>query len=190
MKRSCFFLLHVVMLAVVLANKAHAVTNLVSITPHMMLMLRGWRDSHSQERFRSDEEIHYGLVSTSTNEVFCSLIAHDEWFDFELYDSQGHAVEKTPAGNAASKAPSKPYTTRQRKYRSILDNSYVLFRPDEMFIITNSGTYRLEVRLRLCVPMTNGVPNLEAMTNRTSFMTASQFGLLISDPVCAEVVKE
>ena len=34
-----------------------------------------------------------------------------------------------------------------------------LARPDELFVIKDKGVYQMEVRVRICVPTTNNVPD-------------------------------
>ena len=40
----------------------------------------------------------------------------------------------------------------------------LLFQPNEMFVITNKEVYELEIRMRICVNMTNNVPDYELMS--------------------------
>jgi hypothetical protein len=64
------------------------------------------------------------------------------------------------------------------------------FRPDELFVITNKGVYGLEVRMRICVPMTNGVPDTNAMLDyrKVSYMT--NCGVVESPPLRVKVIKD
>ena len=47
-----------------------------------------------------------------------------------------------------------------------------------MFVITNKGIYDLVVKFRICVAMTNRVPDIKAMTNVNSFLASRIFAYL------------
>jgi hypothetical protein len=65
-----------------------------------------------------------------------------------------------------------------------------MFRADEMFVITNKGVYELEVRMRICVPLTNGVPDTNAMASFLRHTSLDGYGVVESSPVRVEVIKK
>jgi len=74
--------------------------------------------------------------------------------------------------------------------RGVTDqDSRPLFRAEDMFVITNKGTYVLQVQMRIAVPMTNGIPDCEAMVDTHKFFN-SNLGIVTSAPVRVQIIKE
>jgi hypothetical protein len=201
MKTKFYFLLGAI-LAVSLSVRASQITNSVNITTNLLFCLSSEKNGlFPYAQFKSDEVVYSGLLGTSTN-----LIGYRHFpsgnFDFHLFDENGRELPKTKAGLDFTGAPRKPtkaeLRTRKFFYYTVANKAGEyrrLFRPEDMFVITNKGIYEMEVRIRLCVIMTNGMPDLKAMTdwrNTTSrgIPFAKDFGILTSVPLRVKVVKE
>ena len=192
--------------ALTLASSAMAseITNSVNITTNVVFDLRRPRDDSRQSQFKSNEQIEYRINGPKTNDVYLRQFPYGN-FDFHLFDEAGKEVSKTQAGLDFTRIPPKPtkndlgdwYTSRFYPIITGSGAAYYrsLFRPDDMFLITNKGVYELEVRTRLCVIMTNGMPDLKAMEdglNATSrcLPFVNNFGVLTSPPLRVKVIKE
>ena len=64
-----------------------------------------------------------------------------------------------------------------------------LFVPQQMFEITNKGTYNFEIRMRILVPASNGVLNIGTMMNATNVIFANELGMVVSEPLRVKVTK-
>ena len=113
-------------------------------------------------------------------------------------------MEKTKAGTAISQ-PVNPSTYGRSMEDHLIgrdvddllfqgvknnDNCYALFRPDEIFVITNKGIYDLSISMRICVPMTNGVVDTNALMNFHARAHSRNFGVVESSPLHVKVIKE
>jgi hypothetical protein len=190
---------------IALVNAANAIgsdfTNIVYITTNISFSLHNPHVSGAQSEFKSNEEIIWGLVGTSTNSVWYRHFPSGN-FDFHLFDNQGQEISKTKKGVSFTTEPPLPtYENLLSKkfFGYAVDNAQgefrQLFRPDEMFAITNKGTYDLEVRMRLCVIMTNNVPDLNAMLDARNVTGGglpyvTNFGVLTSPPLRVKIIKE
>jgi hypothetical protein len=174
----------------------------VNITTNLSFSLQSWKAIGPQSKFMSNEEIIWGLLGTSTNHIWYRHFPSGN-FDFHLFDQNGKEVSKTKAGLDLTATPVKPtidelaltrkfvgysVTSEQGEYRR-------LFRPDEMFVITNGGIYELKVQINLCVIMTNGAPDLNAMIDARNvtgrgFPFIKDFGVLTSSPLNVKIIKE
>ena len=144
---------------------------------------------------------YWGIIGTSTNNITYRHCPSGN-FDFHLFDKNGREVGKTQAGLDLSGTPRKPskddlVTKKFMPYFVDKNGGEYrrLFRPEDVFTIANKGIYEMEVRIRLCVIMSNGVPDLKAMTdwrNASSrgFSFAKDFGILTSPPLRVIVIKE
>lgn len=110
---------------------------------------------------------------------------------------RGEEVAKTARGraNSGQKATPPNGMSDRNKFKPQVvfkGDLRQLFRPDEMFKIKRPGVYELEVRMRLCMVMTNGILDFEAMTNmhKFGFAPASSFGVITSPPVRVQVIKD
>ena len=112
---------------------------------------------------------------------------------FSLFEATGREVPKTELGiknSAFAQLPSRPDKLRPA-FVSMGNGAFIqLFRPDDMFVITNAGSYELELRMRICVPMTNGLPDSSVMMNSFAFIPDRNLGILTSPPIRVEVVKK
>ncbi|HEY5346411.1 MAG TPA: hypothetical protein VIK62_08720, partial [Verrucomicrobiae bacterium] len=116
----------------------------------------------------------------------------------------GKEVSKTKAGLTLTGTPPKPTKDDLIFWRTSGFRPFAvsgegvqgsLFRPDDVFVITNKGVYELEVRTRLYVIMTNGIPDVSAMfdgRNATGrgLPFIKDFGVLTSPPLRVKVIKE
>jgi hypothetical protein len=120
-------------------------------------------------------------------------------FEFTLFDKKGHAVEKTREGIANSQPASSPNTMKEfdslklQAVKTGMVTERRLFRPDEMFVLTNKGAYDLVIRRRICVPMTNGIPDLKAMEmipGQNPHYSNQNLGVAVSDAIHVRIIKE
>jgi hypothetical protein len=169
-------------------------TNSVNLTTNLTLYLRntGVAD-RPQSVFNSNEMIWRMLTGASTNLVFFRGLPMNQSYEFHLFDANGREVKKTELGkknSADGQLPSKPEKLKPALVSSENTAFNQLFRPDDMFVITNSGNYQLEVRMRICVPMTNGLPDNAVMMNSFAFIPDRNLGILTSPPLRVEVIKK
>jgi superfamily II helicase len=156
-------------------------------------------------QFKSDEMLWRALANSlalatnaqlstvESNHIYYRALPFNQTFDFKLFDDKGQEVQKTDSGRANSKIAIPPKSRDQITHLQpydVLCDIRAMFRPDEMFVITNKGIYDLEVRIRVCVPTTNDVPDFAAMTNGYSFFGSKSFGVLTSPPLRVKVIKE
>jgi hypothetical protein len=180
-----------------LSNQASPATNSVFVTRNLIFYLSSaTHGGYPAAQFKSDEMIERAFIGTDTNYTYYRILPFDQSFDFKLTDEKGQMVQKTEKGSAMGK-PSVPPKSRGEinKFkgevvRQDMAEDRLFFRPDEMFVITNKGIYDLEVRIRVCVPTTNDVPDFAAMTNGYSFFGSKSFGVLTSPPLRVKVIKE
>lgn len=192
------------MLTLVLCASASEITNSVNITTNLAFCLGKIEASGSQSQFKSDEIIYYKLTGMSTNVIGARHFPSGN-FDFHLFGADGKEVSKTKAGLALTGIPPKPTEAgitfwRTSGFRPFFltegeVNQNPLFCPDDVFVITNKGIYKLEVQARLCVIMTNGAPDLKAMTDWRNITPRGNpfykdFGVLTSPPLRVKVIKE
>ena len=150
-------------------------------------------------QFNSDEMICWALISNvadGTNIVFFrNMPSVGEAFSISLFGKNGAEIPKTKLGNTFSKPLRQP-----RNEEDLIQNFkndgirrgvlHDFVRPDEMFVIKTNGVYYLEVRMRICVPMTNGVPDTNAMLDYRKAYAATNCGIIESPPLRVKVVKD
>jgi hypothetical protein len=183
----------VVFLAVALSSKADSTTNSVCVATNFRFFLCSSRHPAPQSQFRSDEMIIYTLAAAGTNTVYHRRLPTEQAFDFKLLDERGQEVPKTKLGLKDSQpvnAPKTRWGVFKLKPQAVDYEPRQLFRPAEMFLITNKGVYELQVRVRLCVPMTNGVPDSGGMLSNHDFVVSKQFGVVVSELVRVKILKE
>jgi hypothetical protein len=182
-------------------------TNAVGITSNLFLFLsserhHGW----ATNIFKSNDRILHGmgvkpLHAAGTNMAYVRYLAlrFQASFDFKLFDSSGREIEKTALGVANSKPAHSPQSVKELdelKPQVIRQETVALrelFRPDDMFVITNTGVYELVLRMRICVPMTNGVPDLEAMQfspGKNVRRQNANYENILSPPLRVRVIKD
>jgi hypothetical protein len=175
-------------------------TNAVHITTNLLFFLSSRRyDLYPANQFKSDELLIQGLqlypVSLQrTNAAYYFNLPFNQTYDFHLCDKMGHEIEKTPKGLAMSEPPKPLSGGRDRDYSSMtatrMAEFHAIFRPDDLFVITNKGTYDMTIAIRICVAVTNGVPDIYAMSNPFRTIQAKDFGIVESEPLRVKVIKE
>jgi hypothetical protein len=188
----------------ILSIPASEITNSVNITTNLVFRLANAKVDDAQSQFKSDEIIRYKIAGTSTNIIGARHFPSGN-FDFHLFDADGSEVSKTKVGLALTGTPPKPTEAGITFYRTSgfspffvneeIVNQNLLFRPDDVFVITNKGVYELEVKARICVIMINGSPDLKAMTDwrnvySRGYKFYKDFGVLTSPPLRVKVIKE
>lgn len=181
-------------------------TNAVSITSNLVFFLSS--DFHHggvASEFRAHERILHGVgvrplraIGTNLIHVKYFALPFSQSFDFKLFDSDGREVEKTKAGLANSEPARSPQNVTELnslKLQIIRQESVKvreLFRPDEMFAMTNKGTYELVIRRRICVPITNGLPDIRAMVFSPGQNPRhnGNYHVVVSSPLRVKVVKD
>jgi hypothetical protein len=175
-------------------------TNSVQLTKNLIFHLTSSRyGCYPATEFRSDELISSGLIQTpisvsNTNVVIFCRIPYNQTFDFHLFDENGREINKTKTGLDLSK-PTNPVSYGRdvgglvSQFIINNDDCRNLFRPDDMFVITNNGTYDLSISMRICVPTTNGVLDTNALTNFHAFSRASNFDVVASPALHVRVIK-
>lgn len=150
-------------------------------------------------QFRSDEMIRAEFAANITNNVWYRYLPYQSRFHaVKLFDEKGREVTKTEKGVANSQPPTKPKKVLDMYNknfaagwtRSDLWVDYVSFRPDEIFVIPKKGIYELEIRAQIYVPMTNGMPDTNAMLDSKKTVFAKNYGLIESPPLHIKVIKE
>ena len=195
--------LFVVTMAVGLGIQAESVTNyvvgtnFVMVTPKLIFCLANRTSSkYAAEQFKSDDLICYKLIGVDTNYVFYRKFNYNQTYELKLTDANGKIVPKTKMGLAMDEPPVLPRSRMEVPesngtiVREDMADFRALFRADEIFAITNKGSYQMEIRMRIYVPATNGVLDISSMTNGYKFLASKHFGVLSSPPLCVKVVKE
>jgi hypothetical protein len=186
----------------IISGVSAEITNSVNITTNLEFYLTAMKTAGPESLFKSDDLIYAGLLGTSTNYIYYRHFPSGN-LDFHLFSTNGEEIPKTKAGLALSGKPHKPsehdlFSSRQF-VGYFVDNKggefRERFRPDEIFMITNKGTYDLVVQTSLCVIMSNGIPDQSAMIDARNvtgrgFPFAKDFGILPSPPLRVKVIKE
>lgn len=183
---------------------ASQITNSVNLTTNLVFSLGSMKTVGSQSQFKSGELIDYMLIGTSTNDIGYRHFPSGD-FDFHLFEADGKEVSKTKTGLTLTSIAKKPteadlvyWRTSHFSPRNVSKNRGEyrhLFRPDDVFMITNKGVYEMEIRIRLCVIMTNNLPDLKAMVDWRNVAShgypfVKDFGVLTSPPLRVKVIKE
>jgi hypothetical protein len=185
---------------------ASQVTNCVTIITNINLEFGLVKPSVAgcQSEFKADEMIDSLLYVSGTNDIYLRKFPSST-FEFHLFDEKGIEVPKTKAGLALTGTPPLPKTYddivdwRRRGFVPfVVDKSgrYApLFCPENIFLLTKKGTYELEVKMRLCVIMTNGMPDVAAMLDgrnatRRGLPFIADFGVLTSPPLRVRIIKK
>jgi hypothetical protein len=187
-----------VMMAAGVHIEAGTIADSALITSNLQFYLKR-QFGLATNQFRAEEQIDYVIAPIpATNEVFYRRFPFPESFDFHLFSQTGQEIPKSRQGLANSRevhAPKSIDEAARLKGRTHLVE-YTLFRPQDMFVISNGGTYELEVRLRLWAQTTNNIPNYEPLMFNDNFVkefiadTNAHFGVVISQPVRVKVIKE
>jgi len=122
--------------------------------------------------FKSSEEIDCVLATTGNQFFYAKRLPREQTYVFDLLDSAGNKLPKTPVGAANSQPIDNSKAHRGHgfggKYVAM-----VLFKPDDFFVITNAGVYTLQVQMRFWSEITN-----------------KQYGVVTTPPVRVQVVRQ
>jgi hypothetical protein len=175
-------------------------TNAVNITTNLIFYLSSDKyNEYPANQFRADELLTKGLDLypprlSVTNSVYYFVLPFNETYDFHLFDGTGHEIQKTQKGIAMSEPPKPLEGGRDRDYSSMTTTSVTeLHRfvcADDLFVITNKGTYDMIIAIRICVPVTNGVPDTYAMSDPFRTIQAKEDGIVESKPLRVKIIKE
>ncbi len=204
MKQNLFALiLYLTFFAAAPASRSAPLTNGVLATKLLTFSLRTQKDFHPQLQFSSKEMLYYRVLNNSftfpnaTNATSVKYLAFPQYqaFEFNLFNDKGQKITKTASGRNNSQATAVPRSLKdyeELKQKTVIGSeSYRLFCPDEFFEIRTEGVYELEVKIKICVPFTNGVPDVCAMTNsHTLYESNTNLTVLTSDPVRVKIIKE
>ncbi|MGA3284324.1 MAG: hypothetical protein ABSD57_07690 [Verrucomicrobiota bacterium] len=180
-------------------NFLNIMTNPIPITEYMgtNLTFRLIGDGGFTNQFRADEQIDYlviPIMPSGMPEVLYRTFPHDQAFDFHLFDGAGREVPKTKAGLANSQpvhAPKSFTEGTDLKGHVAPFGEQVMFRPSEMFVITNNGTYKLEVRLHIWAIVGFGPKTKDKIWHFDRELgTNAYYGVVTLQPVRAKVIKE
>ena len=186
--------------ALALASSASQITNSVDIAAKVVFNLIKPEDARPLSQINSDEVVDFCIGSSGTNVLYLRKFPYGN-FEFHLFNEKGEEMPKTQLALNLTRTPPKPKKDDLRGWRTSNFAPFMvgggatyfapLFRPDDMFVITNMGAYELEVRARLCLIMTNGLPDLKAMVsgaNATAF--TNHFDVFTSLPLRVKVIKK
>jgi hypothetical protein len=188
------WLLAILIPAVISNAPAGQITNTAFIRTNLVLTLKQRVGPYTNE-FNADELIVYCILPVPlTNDVFYRAFPANQSVDSHLFDESGREIAKTKEGLANSQPVRAPQSVDQAaslKGHSV-PRPYELFRPDDMFAITNKGTYELEVRVRVWAQITNNSgPKYEMIGYFDKRIgTNAHFGVVTSEPVRVKVVKK
>jgi hypothetical protein len=145
-------------------------------------------------RFQSDELIYRSFMQPETNRFSMRLLPANDAFSIELHDAEGKKITKTAKGKAMGKPIPAEITKSlflSSKINTGRQDLRALFKPEEVFVITNTGMFTLAIRARILLPASNGVPLIAAITNSLMLATSppESFKVIEMDPVVVEVIK-
>ena len=190
-------------------------TNSVPVTTNIIFELCPYRGTGAKlefdgptNQFFANEEIDYRFRGWDTNcWVFFRRFPEEQSFDFRLFDAAGREVAKTAKGQSFSITPQVP-KDKVDLYNRLKPDMFpggaatrTLFRPDQMFDMTNKGTYELEVRAHIFAQVPDGhffempgflerIEKEAKYENKNAYCdTNNSFGLVISPPVRVKVIK-
>ena len=174
-------------------------TNSAHVTTNLMFFLSSDRyGGYPATSFNASEMIWFGLWvnpmrATSTNNqisIRYLRLPSSQALNFKLLDERGEEVAKTQYGIANSK-PAHPLKSVPERCVDIgPDGARVsgMFRPDDMFVITNKGVYEMQISFRICVQTTNGMPDYNVLQNIKKF-PLPPYGIIESQPIRVRVLK-
>ena len=171
-----------------------------------MFYLSSWEDhAFPNLQFKANQSIMRGFATyplyveryTNYAPMQYLMLPFDQTYDFHLFDDKGREVQKTEQGLANSKPAHSP--RNMKEYERLRPSFFAqnggtkfnaLFRPEDMFVITNKGGYTMEIRMSICVQVTtNGTPDYEALQN-LKITPHGPFGIVVSKPLRVKVTKE
>ena len=180
------------------------ITNTVNITSNLVMYMTLYGNGEPVSQFKCEDHVQYLIRGTTIGQFVYFRRFPSGNFEFRLFDALGNEMTKSNAGTSASESPRLPtsndFQMAHTKYERIavtyegVDRGALLC-PQEMFNITNKGVYDLEVRARICVILTNGVPDYSALVDGRNVTGAGdafvdKFGTVESPPLRVKVVKD
>ena len=148
---------------------------------------------HRTNEFRFDQKIIYVIEPLTTNSIFCRTVPWTRALIYRLDDQAGRRMRKTELGyktGPPARVP-EPLDVAPRSDGTLAPLRYELFRPVDVFVVTNRGVYDLNLKIRVNVKIP---PDL--MTNRGSVdlgCTAgpkSHYGIIPSGPLPVKLIRE
>lgn len=170
---------------------AAELTNPSSIGPNYVWKIIG-ESGLTTNTFKASEALYYVIIPTKTNGLFYRTFPDDQSLQFRLLGENDLLVQKTELGFARSHQPIVPQTTTEaaKLHGYSLSRSYTLFSADKMFVITNAGTYDLEVLVSIWAQVTNRLPSNEIMARFDKSISSNAFfGLVVSEPIRVKIIK-
>jgi hypothetical protein len=187
---------------------AGVLTNPVPVTKTLYFKLRG-ASGPPTNQFPANEVIYceigsHEVASFTNNESFYRAFPPNESLVFRLFDQAGAEGPKTRLGRDYSKSLLVPQSMAKAAelHGHSLDSTHAAIYPlfyvaprafstEQMFVLTNSGSYELEVRIRIWAQTTNrGTPIEITGYSNPSIGTNYQFGMVTSPPVRVRIVKQ
>jgi hypothetical protein len=176
-----------------LASSARAaeVTNTASITTNLFFYFTAGTNYLDHSKFPSSDMIRYTIASRDKKPELFRIFTTRQAFGLKLSDASGRPVPRTKFGLLWGQPVDPPKSTREatRLYPRPAGETYFLFRPDDLFVITNRGTYDLEVRLTLWARTTNSVPDIEIWSIENPKANL-HYGVVVSEPLRVKVIKQ
>jgi hypothetical protein len=202
------YLLSFMVFIVCAGVKGDTITNGASVTTNLIFSLNQDAGPHCfTNQYNSSELIDYTLLtigqegkifdrqSPSTPEVFFRMLPKNQSFEFHLYDDQRREVSKTKIGVELSQPVHIPgssgdVTGMMGKIAPV--GAFHVFRPEDVFVMTNKGIYELELKLRIWAQTTNtSGSNYEVIGHFDKRIgTNAHFGIVTSAPARVKIIKE
>ena len=141
--------------------------------------------------FLSNEIIYRKIAVSGTNRFRWRVLPFNQAYEFRLLDERGNEVQKRPSQQVTPNKQANSSGELRRLPPQVIagDDIRPLFRPEELFVISNSGKYQLEVYFHAVVNLTNGAPDYTAMRDPKKFFK-NNIGLIKSPPIRVMVIKE
>ncbi len=141
---------------------------------------------------RSGLSIRKPVKSKHKRNLNYYVLPYAQTYNFHLYDKTGLEIQKTKQGLAMSESP-KPVDDSPYRHKFTMTATRAecgdLFRADDLFVITNKGEYYMTISIRICVAMTNRVPDIYAMSDPFRTIKAKDFNIVESDPLRIKIIK-
>lgn len=177
-------------------------TNTVSAITNIKFFLTSRRaDLFPAMEFKPNDLIFAGVCQPpgtieSTNRQFDRflLFPNGQSFEYSMFDAHGKEVPKRHGQKKIEDVVPPDNYDDFKKFKAVLlgtgeGHSLPLFRPDQMFEITNSGTYTIEFRMRILVSTTNGFPDYRVIQNLKQYYHPP-YGMVVSEPLRVKIINE
>jgi hypothetical protein len=180
--------------ALAASAEAEMVTNSAAITTNLYFFLTAGTNYLDHSTFRSADWISYTIASRDKKPELFRCFPAQQAFELKLFDESGRPVPKTKLGlswGAPVKAP-KSMREASRVHGRPAGGTYYLFRPNDLFSITNKGSYALEVKLTLWARTTNNTPDIEPLIfhQKPPINANLHYGVVVSEPLHVRIIKD